>query len=239
MLDGALAMSFMEFSKASPLAASNGRARVVEHRIHGNAFQWTYREAVQVQGVGAVSGPAGTRRSTDTGQDRGHKAGQQCHALGERPGRVLAAGTYRSISYPSCDHTPGCTRDSPSDRARAGRSAGQQTGTALCHRGAAGEHRSPRPVVGTAPDPGPAIDTVATGDRSPRDPGVGWLELLTQRRPGLGQRRPCPSLIANRLCRGEAQSTLVPYICPRGSAMSSRRAPSGSRKYTEVPLSIW
>ena len=127
----------------------------------------------------------------------------------------------------------------PGDRARAGRSAGRQTGTALCHRGAAGEHRSPRPVVGTAPDPGPAIDTVATGGRSPRDPGVGWLELLTQRRPGLGQRRPCPSLIANRLCRGEAQSTLVPYICPRGSAMSSRRAPSGSRKYTEVPLSIW
>ena len=30
--------------------------------------------------------------------------------------------------------------------------------------------------------------------------------------------------------RGAAQSTLVPYISPSGSASSSRRAPSGSRK---------
>ena len=36
-----------------------------------------------------------------------------------------------------------------------------------------------------------------------------------------------------------SQSTIVPYISPSGSAMSSRRAPSGSRKYTEVPLSSW
>ncbi|MGE5132978.1 MAG: trypsin-like serine peptidase [Gemmatimonadota bacterium] len=31
--------------------------------------------------------------------------------------------------------------------------------------------------------------------------------------------------------------TLAPYISPSGSARSSRRAPSGSRKYTDVPLS--
>jgi len=60
-----------------------------------------------------------------------------------------------------------------------GRSAGRQTGTAPRHRGAAGAHRSPSPVVGTAPDPGPAIDTVATGDLPPRYPGFGWRELLT------------------------------------------------------------
>lgn len=33
--------------------------------------------------------------------------------------------------------------------------------------------------------------------------------------------------------------TLVPYISPRGSARSSRRTPSGSRKYMDVPLASW
>src|SRR5664279_3313595 len=36
--------------------------------------------------------------------------------------------------------------------------------------------------------------------------------------------------------RQTGQSTTVPYISPSGSAMSSIRAPSGSRKYTEVVL---
>jgi hypothetical protein len=34
-------------------------------------------------------------------------------------------------------------------------------------------------------------------------------------------------------------STAEPYIWPSGSAISSRRVPSGSRKYMEVPLSSW
>jgi hypothetical protein len=35
------------------------------------------------------------------------------------------------------------------------------------------------------------------------------------------------------------QSTFVPYISPSGSAINSIRAPSGSRKYTDAPLSSW
>ena len=34
-------------------------------------------------------------------------------------------------------------------------------------------------------------------------------------------------------------TTLLPYISPSGSAISSRRVPSGSRKYIELPLARW
>jgi DNA-directed RNA polymerase specialized sigma24 family protein len=44
--------------------------------------------------------------------------------------------------------------------------------------------------------------------------------------------QPCPG-------SSRAQRTWWPYISPSGSASSSRRAPSGSRKYTDVPLSSW
>ena len=41
------------------------------------------------------------------------------------------------------------------------------------------------------------------------------------------------------LALGAGYRTWLPYISPRGSARSSRRAPSGSRKYSDVPLSSW
>ena len=36
-----------------------------------------------------------------------------------------------------------------------------------------------------------------------------------------------------------SHSTFVPYISPSGSASSSSRTPSGSRKYSDVPLASW
>lgn len=38
---------------------------------------------------------------------------------------------------------------------------------------------------------------------------------------------------------GTGYMTFVPYISPSGSASSSRRTPSGSLKYRDLPLSSW
>ena len=38
---------------------------------------------------------------------------------------------------------------------------------------------------------------------------------------------------------GVGHSTELPYISPSGSAINSRRSPSGPRKYIDTPLSSW
>ena len=122
-------------------------------------------------------------------------------------------------------------------------------------------------VVGCPPSPLRHLDrhvlddlVVPPGDRArrprcsgrPRSPGSRRSPSPARprarrppRRPPRQRRRGEPHPLPERLVDephahvgGNPHSTLVPYISPSGSAISSIRAPSGSRKYTDTPLWI-
>ena len=95
--------------------------------------------------------------------------------------------------------------------------AGTSAGTGAGHAGRVGPHpRQLRPAVGEARRAGASVIP-------PRTPPAVSGVVSSPRRRGLAA-GPVASLTRFR------QSTFVPYISPSGSAISSSRAPSGSRK---------
>src|SRR5206468_9419636 len=84
---------------------------------------------------------------------------------------------------------------------------------------------------------GPAVGVGALGEREQELSAVhGGLQLGVSMGPVRRGRQPVTSIPEKRESAPKYHMICVPYISPSGSLISSSRTPSGSRKYSDVPL---